>query len=50
MCIFRLSIWKKGWKLFDFETREFVTSLDVIFVEDKFPFLSESRVALPHEN
>ncbi|KAJ1688075.1 hypothetical protein LUZ63_019465 [Rhynchospora breviuscula] len=40
---------KKGWKVFDLETKEFIISRDVVFCEDKYPFSeirSESAPAL----
>ncbi|KAJ1688334.1 hypothetical protein LUZ63_019724 [Rhynchospora breviuscula] len=40
---------KKGWKVFDLETKEFTISRDVVFCEDKYPFSeirSESAPAL----
>ncbi|XP_010552807.1 PREDICTED: uncharacterized protein LOC104823078 [Tarenaya hassleriana] len=30
---------KKGWRLYDLDTRRFFVSRDVVFFEDKFPFL-----------
>ncbi|GAA0158723.1 hypothetical protein LIER_15672 [Lithospermum erythrorhizon] len=32
---------RMGWKLFDFETREYFVSRDVVFYEQEFPFASK---------
>nr|GMC82663.1 Retrovirus-related Pol polyprotein from transposon TNT 1-94 [Ipomoea batatas] len=40
---------KKGWKLFDLETKEFFVSRDVKFFEDNFPFPLTDTTTIPHE-
>ena len=37
---------KKGWKLYDLESKEIFVSRDVIFYEDIFPFISANKNAL----
>lgn len=34
----QLSIWEKGWRVFDLQKQVFVVSRDIIFEEDVFPF------------
>ncbi|KAJ3704139.1 hypothetical protein LUZ61_007844 [Rhynchospora tenuis] len=42
---------KKGWKVYDLETKDFVISRDVVFCEDIFPFSqTRSESALPKSN
>lgn len=36
--ISKISLWKKGWKVYDMETQEIFVSRDVKFVENDFPF------------
>ncbi|KAJ4769875.1 Retroelement pol polyprotein-like [Rhynchospora pubera] len=31
---------KKGWRVYDLETKEFIVSRDVVFCEDNFPYVS----------
>nr|GMC80250.1 Retrovirus-related Pol polyprotein from transposon TNT 1-94 [Ipomoea batatas] len=40
---------KKGWKLFDLESKEFFVSRDVKFFEDDFPFPLTDTTAMSHE-
>ncbi|KAJ3702693.1 hypothetical protein LUZ61_006398 [Rhynchospora tenuis] len=47
---------KKGWRVYDLETREFIVSRDVVFCEDNFPFVSsisehgQSQTSVMQEN
>ncbi|KAJ3687146.1 hypothetical protein LUZ61_016310 [Rhynchospora tenuis] len=47
---------KKGWRVYDLETREFIVSRDVVFCEDNFPFVSsiseheQSQASVMQEN
>ena len=38
MCIFRLSFWKKGWKVMNLAPRDVFVSRHVLFEEHVFPF------------
>lgn len=46
MCIFvGYPYGKKGWRLYDLETKEFLVSQDVVFVETSFPYCEEETEA-----
>ena len=38
MCLCRVSLWKKGWCLYDLEKRVYIVSRNVVFSEGVFPF------------
>ncbi|KAJ3684366.1 hypothetical protein LUZ61_013530 [Rhynchospora tenuis] len=38
---------KKGWKVFDLETQEFIISRDVVFCEDVYPFSNMASESAP---